>query len=77
MGDREDPRRVTCSSLWRARFDSTVMSETELLRDDRWLDEFEIGPGWTRRIPWEHLRNRPLSPREKRLLREFYNHAYQ
>ncbi len=44
---------------------------------DDWAAAFERDPEWHVRIPWESMRNRALSLREKQLLREFYSARYQ
>lgn len=45
--------------------------------DDRWVEALERAPGWEQRIPWDRMRNRPLTLREQALVREFYAGAYQ
>ncbi|MCA8955619.1 MAG: hypothetical protein KDC87_06070 [Planctomycetes bacterium] len=44
---------------------------------DAWVDELARRDDWTASIPWEQLRNRPLTLREKAVVREFYAGAYQ
>jgi hypothetical protein len=46
-------------------------------RVDDWVDELPRGEGWTQHIPWDRLRNRPLTLREKAVVREFYAGGYQ
>ena len=42
---------------------------------DAWIDALGPEPAW-QQIPWPELRNRPLTQRERAIVREYYNARY-